>query len=116
MNVSQAVGEGVDFIQQRGLSVDGGAKERKDEGFSRGDVLVELPIGRERIRVIDTQLNEGLFEKVPHVDEVLRGGCDRGRPGGGYRRGGKTEDLGSIVARHCSSLGVRRECSSLRVL
>ena len=106
--MSQTVGEGVDLIQQRGQSVDGGAKEGKDEGFSRGDVLVEFPVGREGICVIDTQLNEGLVEKVPHVDEVLRGGSDRGRSGGGYRRGGKAEALRSIVGRHCSSLGVRR--------
>ena len=114
--MSQTVGEFVDLIQQRGQGVDGGAKEWKDEGFSRGDVLVELPVGREGIRVIDTQLDKGFVEKVPHVNEVLRGGSDRGRPGGGHRRGRKAEALGGMMGRHCSSLGVRRGCSSLRVL
>ena len=106
--MSQTVGEGVDLIQQRGQSVDGGAEKRKDESLSCGDVLVELPVGLEGIRVVDAQLNESLVEKVPHVDEVFRGGSDRGRPGGGYRRGGKAEALRSLVGRHCSSLGVRR--------
>ena len=114
--MSQTVGEGVDLVQQRSQSIDGGTKERKDEGFPRGDVLVELPVGREGIRIVDTQLNEGLIEEVPHVNEVLRGGSDRGWSGGGYRRGGEAEALGSIMGRHCSSLGVRRGCSSLRVL
>ena len=38
--MSQTVGEGVDLVQQGGQSVDGGAEEREDEGFTRGDVLV----------------------------------------------------------------------------
>ena len=71
MDMSQTVGEGVDLIQQRGHGVDGGAKEREDEGFTCGDVLIEFPIGWEGIRVTDTQLNEGFVEKVPHVNEVL---------------------------------------------
>ena len=53
MDVSQAVGEVVDLVQQRGQSVDGGAEGREDEGFSRGDVLVEFPVGWEGVRVVD---------------------------------------------------------------
>ena len=40
MDVSQAAGEGVDFIQQGGQRVDGGTEEREDEGLPCGDVLV----------------------------------------------------------------------------
>ena len=39
MDVSQTIGEGVDLIQQGGQGVDGGAEEREDEGFTRGEVL-----------------------------------------------------------------------------
>ena len=53
MDVSQTIGKGVDLVQQRGQSVDGGAEEREDEGFSRGDVLVEFPVSREGVRVVD---------------------------------------------------------------
>ena len=53
MDVSQAVGEGVDLVQQRGQSVDGGAEEGEDEGFTHGYILVELIIGREGICVVD---------------------------------------------------------------
>ena len=53
MNVSQTVGEGVDLVQEGGSSVDGGAEERKDEGFARGNILVELIVGWEGIRVVD---------------------------------------------------------------
>ena len=84
MDVSQTVGEGVNLIQQRGQSVDGGTEEREDEGFSRGDVLVEFPVSREGLRAIDTKLDEGLIEEVPHVNEVLRGGNNRGGPGRGH--------------------------------
>ena len=51
--MSQAIGKGVDLVQRRGQSVDGGAEEREDEGFSRGDVLVEFPVSREGVRVVD---------------------------------------------------------------
>ena len=116
MDMSQAVGKGVHLVQQRGQGVNGGAEEREDESLPRGDVLVELPVGREGVRVVDTEFHQGLVEEVPHVDEVLGGGGDRGGPGRRNRRGGEAEALRSIVGRHCSSLGVRRECSSLRVL
>ena len=53
MDISQTVGEGVDLVQQRGQSVDGGAEEGEDEGFTRGDVLVELVVGREGVCVVD---------------------------------------------------------------
>ena len=52
--MSQTVGKGVDLVQQRGQSVDGGVEEREDEGFPRGDVLVEFSVSRERIHVVDT--------------------------------------------------------------
>ena len=74
--MSQTVGEGVDLVQQRGQSVDGGAEEREDEGFPSGDVLVELPVSREGVSVVDPQPGEGLVEEVLHVNEVLRGGND----------------------------------------
>ena len=54
MYVSQTVGKSVDLVQQRGQSVDGGAEEWENEGFTCGDVLVELSVGREGIRVVDT--------------------------------------------------------------
>ena len=44
------------------------------------------------------------------------GGDHRRGPSRGDRRGREAEALRSIVGRHCSSLGVRRGCSSLRVL
>ena len=53
MDVSQTVGEGVDFVQHRGQSNDRGAEEGKDEGFTRGDVLVELVVGGKGVRVVD---------------------------------------------------------------
>ena len=53
MNVSQPVGEGVDLVLQGGQSVDGGAEERKDKGFARGYILVELIVGWEGARVVD---------------------------------------------------------------
>ena len=112
----QTVGEGVDLIQEGGQSVDGRAEERKNEGFTRGNIMVELIVGREGVRVVDTQLDEGLFEEVTDVDEVFSRENHRGGPGGGDRRGGEAETLRSIVDGHCSSLGVRREYSSLRVL
>ena len=116
MDMSQAVGESVDLVQQRGQRVDGGAEEGEDEGFARGDVLVEFVIGRERVRVVDARLDESFFEEVPHVDEVFSGGDHRGAPSRGDSGGGEAEALRGIVNRHCSSLGVRQECSSLGVL
>ena len=57
MNMSQTVGEGVHLVQQGGQGVDGGAEEREDEGFPRGDVLVEFPVGREGVRVVDPEFH-----------------------------------------------------------
>ena len=54
MDVSQTVGEGVDLVQQRGQSVNGGAEEGEDEGLPCGDVLVQFSVSRDRIRVADT--------------------------------------------------------------
>ena len=51
--MSQTVCEGVDLVQQGGQSVDGGAEERKDQSFTRGDILVELVVGWEGVRVVD---------------------------------------------------------------
>ena len=80
MNMSQTVGEGVDFVQQRGQSVDGGTEEGKDETFAGGDILVELVIGWEGVRVVNSELDESFFKEVPHVNEVLRGGDHRRGP------------------------------------
>ena len=53
MDVSLSVGEGVDLVQQRGQSVDGGGEARKDDGFTRGDILVELVVGWKGVCVVD---------------------------------------------------------------
>ena len=54
MNMSQTVGKGVDFVQQRGQSVDRGTEEGKNESFTHGDILFELVICWEGVRVIDS--------------------------------------------------------------
>ena len=53
MNVSQTVGKGVDLVQKGGQRVDRGAEERKNEGFASGDILVELVVGWEGVRIVD---------------------------------------------------------------